>query len=75
MSGCGFGGQFDTTWSEGRFLLDGSDPTAGAQVLPLAPAQGGFVELSFPEAGNYPFVSHSMVDAERGAAGVFHVSK
>ncbi len=69
------GGQFDTTWSEGRFLLDGSDPTAGAQVLPLAPAQGGFVELSFPEAGNYPFVSHSMVDAERGAAGVFHVSK
>ncbi|PYH01398.1 copper oxidase [Arthrobacter stackebrandtii] len=69
------GGQFDTTWSEGRFLLDGSDASAGAQVLPLAPAQGGFVELSFPEAGNYPFVSHSMVDAERGAAGVFSVSK
>lgn len=69
------GGQFDTTWSEGRFLLDGSDPTVGAQVLPLAPAQGGFVELSFPEAGNYPFVSHSMVDAERGAAGLFHVAK
>ncbi len=69
------GGQFDTAWSEGRFMLDGSDPTAGAQVLPLAPAQGGFVELSFPEAGNYPFVSHIMVDAERGAAGVFHVVK
>ncbi|MET4004590.1 nitrite reductase (NO-forming) [Arthrobacter sp. UYCu511] len=69
------GGQFDTVWSEGRYLLDGTDPAAGAQVLPLAAAQGGFVELEFPEAGNYPFVSHSMVDAERGAAGVFHVEK
>ena len=69
------GGQFDTVWSEGRYLIDGSDPDAGAQVLPLAPAQGGFVELAFPEAGNYPFVSHSMIDAERGAAGVFHIVK
>ncbi|WP_343318641.1 multicopper oxidase domain-containing protein [Arthrobacter sp. TMP15] len=69
------GGQFDTVWSEGRYLIDGSDPTAGAQVLPLAPAQGGFVELAFPEAGNYPFVSHSMIDAERGAIGVFKVQK
>lgn len=69
------GGQFDTTWTEGRYLLDGSDPPAGAQVLPLAPAQGGFVELEFPEAGNYSFVSHIMVDAERGAAGVFQIEK
>ena len=69
------GGQFDTVGSEGRYLLDGSDPAAGAQVLPLAAAQGGFVELTFPEAGNYPFVSHSMVDAERGASGVFHIEK
>ncbi len=69
------GGQFDTVWSEGRFLLDGSDRAAGAQVLPLAPAQGGFVELEFPETGNYPFVSHSMVDAERGATGVFRIGK
>ena len=69
------GGQFDTTWAEGRYLLDGSDPATGAQVMPLAPAQGGFVELEFPEAGNYPFVSHSMVDAERGAAGVFSVAR
>ncbi|WP_315899856.1 multicopper oxidase domain-containing protein [Arthrobacter alpinus] len=67
------GGQFSTVWSEGRYLLDGSDPAAGAQALALAPAQGGFVELSFPEAGSYPFISHSMVDAERGAAGVFEI--
>jgi nitrite reductase (NO-forming) len=44
-------------------------------VLPLLPAQGGFVELSFPEPGRYPFVSHVMVDAERGAHGVVEVSR
>ena len=44
-----------------------------AQALALQPAQGGFVELSFPEAGNYPFVTHIMSNAEKGAKGVFHV--
>lgn len=67
------GGQFDTVWAEGRYLLDGSDRTAGSQVLSLGPGQGGFVELVFPEAGPYPFVSHSMIDAERGAHGIFDV--
>jgi len=42
--------------------------------LALAAAQGGFVELAFPEAGHYPFVSHAMVDAERGARGVFEIT-
>jgi nitrite reductase (NO-forming) len=68
------GGQFSTVWSEGRYLLDGSDSSAGSQALALAPAQGGFVELTFPQAGSYPFVSHYMVDAERGAHGVFKVA-
>lgn len=68
------GGQFDTVYSEGAYLLDHTDGGyGGAQVLPLAPAQGGFVELSFPERGHYPFVSHVMVDAERGARGIFEV--
>jgi len=65
------GGQFDTVWSEGDHrLLPGA---GGSQTLGLFPSQGGFVELSFPEAGTYPFVSHSMVDAERGAHGVVEV--
>ncbi len=42
-------------------------------MLGLLPAQGGFVELIFPEPGNYPFVSHVMIDAERGAHGVITV--
>ena len=70
------GGQFDTVFSEGEYLLrdGGSTGTGGAQVLPLMPAQGGFVELTFSEAGHYPFVSHVMSDAEKGARGVFEVT-
>ncbi|WP_051607078.1 multicopper oxidase domain-containing protein [Microbacterium sp. CH12i] len=67
------GGQFDTVWSEGRYLIDHAVDT-GSQALALLPAQGGFVELAFPEAGHYPFVSHVMIDAERGAHGIFDVT-
>jgi len=67
------GGQFDTVWSEGAYLLNRSTDT-GSQALGLQPAQGGFVELTFPEPGTYPFVSHFMIDAERGAHGLFDVT-
>jgi nitrite reductase (NO-forming) len=67
------GGQFDTVWTEGRYLIDHAVGT-GSQALALQPAQGGFVELAFPEAGHYPFVSHIMIDAERGAHGTFEVT-
>ncbi|MFN8074166.1 MAG: multicopper oxidase domain-containing protein [Kineosporiaceae bacterium] len=67
------GTRFDTVWTEGAYRLrPGAGPGAGgAQVLPLLPAQGGFVEFTLPEAGHYPFVTHAMVDAERGAHGLF----
>jgi len=71
------GGQFDTVWFEGAWLLrppDSGPSAGGSQALALAAAQGGFVELVFPEAGHYPFVSHVMVDAERGARGVFEIT-
>lgn len=62
------GGQFDATYAEGAWLLRGGP--GGAQSLALGPAQGGFVELSLTEPGDYPFVSHVMVHAERGAHGI-----
>ena len=65
------GGQFDTVYAEGAYLL--RQGKGGSQSLALSAAQGGFVELSFPEAGHYPFISHVMVDAERGAHGTFEV--
>jgi nitrite reductase (NO-forming) len=70
------GGQFDTVFAEGAYLLRRDNPERGAsQVLSLGPAQGGFVELSFRQPGHYPFVSHLMVDAERGAHGVIRVTR
>lgn len=70
------GGQFHTVFKEGDYVLrdGGSTGVGGSQVLDLAVAQGGFVELNLPERGNYPFVSHIMSDAEKGAAGVIRVN-
>ena len=69
------GGQFDTVFKEGAYLLKPDNEEKGAsQTLDLAASQGGFVELEFAEAGHYPFVSHVMVDAERGAHGIVNVT-
>ncbi|WP_262401585.1 multicopper oxidase domain-containing protein [Actinomadura sp. CNU-125] len=67
------GARFDTVYREGAYRLRRDDP-GGAQVLDLAPAQGGFVETVFPEPGHYPFVDHGMRRAEAGAHGVFEVT-
>ncbi|WP_066465216.1 multicopper oxidase domain-containing protein [Sanguibacter suarezii] len=72
------GGQFDTMFVEGAYTLQPGSASAaaggGAQALGLTTAQGGFVELTLDEAGTYPFVTHSMVDAERGAHGLLHLT-
>lgn len=70
------GGQFDTTYAEGAWLLGsaaGPSPTGGSQALALLPAQGGFVEFTLEEPGDYWLVNHVMVDAERGASGTLRV--
>ena len=72
------GGQFDTVYKEGAYQLTptaASNPggTGGAQALDLSAAQGGFVELAFPEPGTYTFVNHSFAEAERGAKGLIKV--
>lgn len=67
------GSQFDTVYKEGAWLLRPSEP-GGSQALDLAPAQGGFVELTFPEPGHYPFMDHDMRHAENGAHGIFEVT-
>ena len=66
------GSQFDTVYREGSYDLKPS--AGGSQVLGLFPAQGGFVEFELPEAGSYPFVTHAMSDAERGAHGILHAA-
>ena len=70
------GGQFDTVFKEGAYLLQpGNEFSGGSQALGLMAAEGGFVELEFPEAGTYTFVNHIMVEAERGAKGQVVVTK
>lgn len=68
------GGQFDTVFKEGAYTLraDNSE-SGGSQALGLLPAEGGFVELVFPEAGHYVAVNHIMSEAERGAKAIIHV--
>jgi nitrite reductase (NO-forming) len=43
-----------------------------AQTINLAPSQGGFVEFTLDQEGNYPFVTHAFGDMVTGALGVLH---
>jgi nitrite reductase (NO-forming) len=67
------GAPFDTVYVEGGYRLRASDP-GGAQVLDLAPATGGFVEAVFTQPGSYPFLTHALADADRGARGAIDVT-
>jgi nitrite reductase (NO-forming) len=73
------GSQLDTAWSEGSYLLrpgGGREGGGGGrQVQGLATAQGRFVELVPREPGRYPFATHLMADAERGARGILAVTR
>lgn len=72
---------FDTVFTEGGFIVkDGggggnAKGTTGAQVLPLLPAQGGYVEMTFDEPGTYTFVNHIMTNAEKGQHGKIVVTE
>ncbi|MBX6769444.1 MAG: multicopper oxidase domain-containing protein, partial [Actinomadura rubrobrunea] len=68
------GTRFDTVYKEGAYLLRPERGRGGAQVLDLAPAQGGFVETTFPEAGRYTIVDHDMRHGENGAHGIVQVT-
>ena len=58
---------FDTTHVEG---VVGHD----SQTVNLAPSQGGWVEFTLDQEGNYPFVTHAFGDMVKGAGGILHTS-
>ena len=58
---------FDRTYVEG---VVGHD----AQTVSFAPSQGGWVEFTLDQEGNYPFVTHAFGDMVKGAAGILHTS-
>jgi nitrite reductase (NO-forming) len=75
------GAHFNTVWKEGAYLLRDNDSSgmssgeAASQALGLQPAEGGFVELTIPDAGSYTMVNHIMSLAEKGAHGTLKVTK
>jgi uncharacterized cupredoxin-like copper-binding protein len=40
----------------------------------LGASQGGWVEFTLDQKGNYPFVTHSFADMAKGAAGILHTA-
>jgi nitrite reductase (NO-forming) len=66
---------FDTSWKEGSYLLRPDARQGGSQVLDLQPAQGGFVEFTFDEAGLYPIVTHKFSNVGKGALGLFQAGE
>jgi nitrite reductase (NO-forming) len=66
---------FDTAYKEGNYLLRPGGARGGSQSLDLQAAQGGFVEFTFDEPGQYPIVTHRFRDASRGALGLFQVGE
>ena len=66
---------FDTMFKEGAYTLRPDASQGGAQALDLQPAQGGFVEFTFDEAGLYPIVTHKFSNVVRGALGLFQAGE
>ncbi len=58
---------FDRTYVEG---VVGHD----SQTVSFAPSQGGWVEFTLDQEGNFPFVTHSFGDMVKGAAGILHTT-
>jgi nitrite reductase (NO-forming) len=56
--------------------LDGNpaNHTVGNQTFTIPPGGGAVAELTMPDAGLYPFVTHSFMDASIGATGVIAVT-
>lgn len=46
-------------------------PQFNVSTQVLGPGGGGLFECILPVAGNYPFVSHSLRDFDKGAVGIF----
>jgi nitrite reductase (NO-forming) len=60
------GALFDTTYIDGN----PRNPLYGLQTHTIAPGAGATFELTIPEAGLYPFVTHSFAYTELGAVGL-----
>lgn len=60
------GAIFSDTYADGN----PANHMQGNQTVTIPPGGGEVVELTIPDAGSYPFVTHSFMDATLGATGV-----
>jgi nitrite reductase (NO-forming) len=61
---------FDQVIKEGVELEAGNADGWGSQAVDLSPGQGAIVEFTLAEDGLYPFVTHALNIAQRGATGL-----
>lgn len=61
---------FEAAYQDGNL----ANKMVGMQTVNVYPGGGMMVEFRIPEAGSYPFVSHSFADASKGALGVLTVT-
>lgn len=64
------GGIFSDVYADGN----PANHTVGDQTITVPPGGGSVVELTIPDLGQYPFVSHSFSGASTGALGVINVT-
>ncbi len=64
------GAIFSDTYADGN----PANHMVGNQTVTIPPGGGMVVELTMPEAGLYPFVTHSFADVGKGAIGVIKVN-
>ncbi len=65
------GAMFTNTYVDGN----PANHMVGNQTVTIPPGGGAVVELTIPEAGLYPFVTHSFANASAGALGVIEIQK
>jgi nitrite reductase (NO-forming) len=61
---------FDQVTKEGITLARGNAGGWGSQAVDLSPAQAAIIELTVPESGMYPMVTHAFNFVGRGAVGI-----
>jgi nitrite reductase (NO-forming) len=63
------GAIFSDTYADGN----PANHMVGNQTVTIPPGGGMVVELTIPQAGLYPFVTHSFADVGKGAVGILKV--
>jgi nitrite reductase (NO-forming) len=65
------GAIFSDTYADGN----PANHEVGNQTVTIPPGGGMVVELTIPQAGLYPFVTHSFADVGKGAIGILKVTQ